>query len=322
MNQETGVVKDHRVAAVVVTRDRPGLLKEMLQALKTQTVKLAVIVVVDNASGPETVGLLEKERDLHVLRMDCNTGGSGGFAKGVAEALTKGPDWVWLLDDDVIVREDSLEGLLFSLEAADQDLQNLGVLCPAVEEHGQLAGNHRRYFDPLTLRERAVPERSYRSALVEVDTASFVGFLVRSEAIRRVGLPDARYFLFYDDTDYSLRLKQAGYRLFLVPGSRVDHRRPANRRLRAGPYGLRHYYYTRNRIIVYRKYGQAPAWRWLWPLAQGVALLLVAGRLRTLAVRWWYKALRDGLAAEPHVLRRVPHAGPEDRHYLYRDDER
>jgi GT2 family glycosyltransferase len=290
------------VVAVVVTHNRPKLLKMALEALRLQTVHLEDIVVVDNASDRETVELLEYEQGLKVVRMEHNTGGSGGFAAGAEQALVMAPEWIWLLDDDVIMQDDALENLL----GKDGDLvycpKDVAVLCPAVEEGGRLALMHRRYFDPSTLREQTVPRQLYDSAVVEIDTASFVGFLVRADAIRRVGVPDARFFLSYDDAEFSLRLKSVGYRLWLRPASRANHRRPRNARLRRGPFGLRHYYNLRNRMIIYRKFGDAPAWRWVSPLAQSLMLLLIAGKGRPAAFKWWWRAMRDSLG-EPHVVR-------------------
>lgn len=290
------------VVAVVVTRNRPELLRMSLAALKSQSIPLQTIVVVDNASERETVRLLEGERELHILRLERNTGGSGGFAAGVEKALKMRPDWIWLLDDDVIVNGTTLEHLLCNTGESGNEAKGFAVLCPAVLERGRLALMHRRYFDPLTLHEITVPREKYRCSVVEIDTASFVGFLVRADAVRRVGLPDARFFLSYDDTEFSLRLRSAGYRLGLIPASRVDHRRAADGLLRRGPYGLKHYYNLRNRLIVYHKFGCAPAWQWLFPLAQSFMLLLVAGRGRPTSFKWWWKAVRDGNRSEPFVL--------------------
>lgn len=306
MRAPTDASTYHRVVAVVVTRNRPWLLKHALDALRAQTVALQGIVVVDNASEADTVALLQREPGVTVLRLDHNTGGSGGFAAGVERALDLEPDWVWLLDDDAVVQETALDRLLHAPGTVGYGADDLAVLCSAVEEGGELALMHRRYFDPATLRERVVPAFEYQRPAVEIDIGSFVGFLVRAEAIRQVGPPDARFFLAYDDTEYSLRLKRGGYRLWLVPDSRADHRRRLNARLRHGPFGPKHYYNLRNRLIVYRKFGEsAPAWRWWAPLAQGLLLLVVAGRGRPTAFKWWWKAMRDG-REEPYVLRADP----------------
>lgn len=288
-----------RVVAVVVTRNRPELLGLSLDALRAQTRSLQDIVVVDNASDAETVSLLDSASDLTVLRLDCNTGGSGGFAAGVTRALDMESDWIWLLDDDVVLHETALERLLDAPGDIDDAAEGLAALCSAVEEGGRLALMHRRHFDPATLCERVVPRRHYRRAAVSIDIASFVGLLVRTDVIRHVGLPDARFFISYDDTEFSLRLRRAGYRIWLVPASLADHRRCLKTRLRHGPFGIRHYFNLRNRLIVYRKFGSdAPTWRWLRPLVQSLLLLVVAGRGRSAAFGWWWRAWCDS-RAEP-----------------------
>ena len=290
-----------RVVAVVVTHNRPRLLMLSLDSLRSQSVSLQAIIVVDNASNVETSELLRREKDLILLRIEHNTGGSGGFAAGMKKALNLQPDWIWLIEDDAIVQRNTLENLLRIKKDWNCTASNLGLLCPAVEEGGRLALMHRRYFDPSTLREKPVSIQKYQHSIVQIDTASFVGALVKAEALRRVGVPDKRFFINYDDTEFSLRLKQAGYGLYLVPGSKVIHRRSAKSRLRKGPYGLKHYYNLRNRIIVYRKFGHAPMWRWLSPLATGLLLLLLAGKGRPKAVRIWAKAMYDG-RKEPFMV--------------------
>ena len=272
-----------------------------LNSLRSQSVRLQAIIVVDNASDDDTSVLLRREKDLILLRLEHNSGGSGGFAAGMKKALNLLPDWIWLIEDDAIVQHNTLENLLLRKKVWDCTANKLGLLCPAVEEDGCLALMHRRYFDPLTLREKPVSIEKYKDAVVQIDTASFVGALINTEALRRIGLPDRRFFIHYDDTEFSLRLKQAGYGLWLVPGSKVIHRRLANSRLRSGPYGLKHYYNLRNRIIVYRKFGDAPMWRWLSPLATGLVLLILAGKGRPKAVKMWAKAMYDG-RKEPFMV--------------------
>lgn len=300
-----------RVIAVVVTYRRPKLLATVLDALRSQSVCPQAIVVVDNGSDEETRVLLDRSSNVTAMHMAKNTGGSGGFAAGIERAMQSRPDWIWLLDDDAVVRPDTLERLLDALDHLAENGERPAVLCSAVEEAGRLATMHRRRFKPETLKESVVPASRYTARELEIDIGSFVSFLVNSEAVRKVGLPDPRFFFAYDDIEYSLRLGQAGYRLWLVPGSRVDHQRLSHARLRHGPFGVKHYYNLRNRLIVYRRFGRrVPAWRWLRPHWEGLLLLLVAGRGRPQSIRWWWRAVRDS-RHEPYVLEagRPEHGG-------------
>ncbi|MCA8487527.1 glycosyltransferase [Burkholderia multivorans] len=278
-----------KIAAVVVTHNRPALLVDAIDALRAQTRAIDRLIVVDNASDEETVEVLKCAQGVDVLRLDENVGGAGGFAAGVQRALDLGADWVLLLDDDAIAAPSLVEKLL----AAGEGLApaQIGAICSTVIEFGRIAPMHRRRFDPATLKEPVIAEAAYGSSPVRIDCGSFVGFLVNAEAVRAVGLPNASFFLAYDDTEYSLRLGRAGWSVWLVPEAVVDHRRPAGGRLRSGPYGMKHYYNLRNQLAVFRHYGTAPKWRLAKPLVMHGFVAAKDGRLDSL--RRWLKAWRD-----------------------------
>ncbi|MCG7402271.1 MULTISPECIES: glycosyltransferase [Caballeronia] len=278
-----------KIAAVVVTHNRPQLLTQALQALCAQTHALQSIIVVDNASAHETAQVLQGFEDVDVLRLEENVGGAGGFAAGVERAMRHDVDWMLLLDDDAIARIDLVERFVDALPGTAK--QRVGALCSSVVEFGGVALMHRRMFDPKTLRESVIPAERYREASVQVDTASFVGFFLSAQAVREVGLPNASFFLAYDDTEYSLRLGRAGWPIWLVPSATVDHLRSAKGRLRDGPYGVKHYYNLRNQLAVFRHYGAAPRWRLWLPIA--LHGFVAAKDMRIGSLRTWLKALRD-----------------------------
>ncbi|VWB73907.1 glycosyltransferase [Burkholderia lata] len=277
-----------KVAAVVVTHNRPKLLAEVLDALRSQTRRLDSIIVVDNASGAETSALLSGSEDIDVVRLEKNVGGAGGFSAGVQRAVSSGFDWVLLLDDDAVPRRDCLTQLL---EQVGHTGTRVGAICTTVIEFGETALMHRRRFNTATLAEPVLPAAAYELPVTEIDTGSFVGFMLQSSAAREVGAPDASFFLAYDDTEYSLRLKRAGWSIWLAPGAVVDHKRPAGGRLRSGPYGLKHYYNLRNQLAVFRVYGEAPSWRMWVPLVKHGAVAIKDRRWASVKLFW--KAWRD-----------------------------
>jgi GT2 family glycosyltransferase len=283
-----------RIAAVVVTHNRPQLLKQVLAALRGQTRVPDRVVVVDNASDEPTRTLLAQSAGLTVLRSDTNLGGAGGFALGIEHACAAGFDWIWLMDDDAIPRPDALAWLE---QAVDGAPLATGAVCGAVREFGDIAMVHRRYYGERSAIERVLPRQAYRKQAVPVDTASFVGFMVAAQAVEHVGLPERDFFLAYDDTEYSLRLRRAGWAIWMVPTSIIDHMRATRGRLRSGPFGRKHYFNVRNRIVVARRYASLPA------LAAGAAALYgallwlgSAGRFRPGAFRIFLRAIADGMA--------------------------
>jgi GT2 family glycosyltransferase len=306
-----------RVAAVVVTHNRPQLLRQALAALRAQTRPPDAIYVVDNASDdPGGAGLarlfngLGTDVDTIVLRSETNIGGAGGFALGMARAFAAGYDWIWLLDDDALARPDALAGLLAAVNGLAGPAVGAGAVCGTVREFGDIALRHRRRYHRPTGLERPMARAAYAGPPCRVDTASFVGFLVSASAIAEVGFPDRAFFLAYDDTEYSLRLGRAGLDIWLVPASVVEHLRERRARLRAGPFGRKHYFTIRNRIVVARCYASLPIVPSCVALGFGAALWLAsAGRLRRGAVRILWRAMVDGcrgrLGPYPEALARL-----------------
>lgn len=215
----------NNVCALVLTRDRQGLLADCLDALGAQTHPVAELIVLDNASSDGTARWLAERSPglprLRVQRSAVNLGGAGGYAELLRLGCQTEADWLWLLDDDAEPRSDSLERLLASAPAVDP---GTAAVCSAVvHRDGTVDPQHRcrlgRFITPLS--RSAYADGIY----AEVDCASFVGLLVRTRAARAAGLPRAEFFLGYDDAEYSLRLRRFGA-VRLVPESVITHKLP------------------------------------------------------------------------------------------------
>ena len=239
------------VTAVVVTHNRPEELRMVVSALLGQTVPVGRVLVIDNASPIPASEVLADYSGVEVVRSELNTGGAGGFAFAMQEALKGSCDWVWMMDDDAVPRLNALSALLLAARSLPE---TAGALCSAVYEFDRLAKVHRRTFNFKFGLESSISENVYQQDFHQIDTGSFVGFMVRSSAAREVGLPNAAFFIAYDDTEYSLRLKKAGWSIWLIPKSGIDHLRTAQSRLRTSDFGLKHFYNVRNRLIVVRLY--------------------------------------------------------------------
>ena len=105
-----------RIVAVVVTYNRLALLQRLVTRL-TAVPQLDEVLVVDNASTDGTGSWLE-DAPVSSRTLPTNSGGAGGFHEGLAWAVERGADLVWLMDDDGLPDEDCLARLL---EHADLD---------------------------------------------------------------------------------------------------------------------------------------------------------------------------------------------------------
>ena len=198
-----------KVCAVVVTYNRRAWLIECLQTLLAQSRALDGIVVVNNASTDDTQaavdGLVAQHPSMgwHITHSPQNTGGAGGFAQGMKIAHEAGYDWIWVMDDDVLVRESALADLLTFSERAD-------VL------HGRRSNPNgspfywQSTFIPWIGFSRPYPDSVFQNGgdIWYTNVACFEGALIHRRVFDRIGYADPRYFLAWDDTEFGYRASE------------------------------------------------------------------------------------------------------------------
>ncbi|MEF2278510.1 glycosyltransferase family 2 protein [Deinococcus sp. YIM 134068] len=287
------------VGAVVVTYNRKALLEKCLRSLLAQTASLDRIYVVDNASTDGTPDIIPSDDRVTYLRLPQNLGGAYGFARGVELALKGDHTSLWLMDDDCLPEPEALAELLAYGNGVE-------VRCSAVlARDGRYDLYHRRRFDALRLKEDNLPAREYAVSGATVDLFTFVGPLIPTEVIRRAGLPVDNFFFAYDDFEYALRLRRLGVGARLVPSSRLWHHGSLSCPSPRGPYNpLKHYYNTRNQLLVYREYGTSAPWyvlRFAVKTAGAFIRLMQHRELSVNSARTAAQALYDALRGRAYV---------------------
>lgn len=217
-----------RIGVVIVAYNRKDCLEKALQAFEVQTVAPAYILVVDNASTDGTADLLKSWADGDFSRCprlvfteNENIGGSGGFHDGLRIAQGWDADWIWLSDDDAYPEPGCLE--IAETWIKNHDTHDVAAVCGAVINKGVVDTGHRRMIRVRNMRvcEDQIPEPAYEGEF-EINALSFVGAIIKKSVIQEVGLPLEDYFIWYDDTEYSLRLSELG-RIVCIPAIRINH---------------------------------------------------------------------------------------------------
>jgi rhamnopyranosyl-N-acetylglucosaminyl-diphospho-decaprenol beta-1,3/1,4-galactofuranosyltransferase len=188
-------------AAVVVTYNRKDLLAECLDALLRQTRSVDRIFIIDQASTDGTGEMLSERGYLRKAsivydRSEKNTGGAGGFQRGVELAFDAGLDWIWLMDDDAIAEPSALDRMLPYISGQNVcAVANAKLRLDGTLDYGHVIFEEKRPSD---------------SGPAYLTFSSFVGLMVSSDAVRSIGFPKAEFFLQGDDTEYCIRLCKAG----------------------------------------------------------------------------------------------------------------
>ena len=293
-----------RLAIVIVTYKRQGLLAELFDSILELTTAPWRVVVVDNENSDETARLVagfaerldaqwppmgdDPDAEGGLSRvvydpMEENTGGSGGFSEGVRRAFELGAEWFWVMDDDVAVFPDGLETLERWSGEADAIMGQRRDF-----DDGHFFWQHRFWprlaiYNPFS-RDGWRPGERYKLC----NALCFEGGCFSRRVVEKIGLPDARFFIYLDDALYGYLASKVGPVIY-VPDYVLSRRREvANKEIGSvrqlnSTSDMTRYYITRNRGYLARYfmlYGDYSA----LGFAVGTALTFAKEVLRLLIV--------------------------------------
>jgi rhamnosyltransferase len=274
-----------RTAGVVLAYHPTDEILENIRRLLTQVPRVFVVNNSPDAASRSLLRQLADER-VTVLEQANNVGVAAGFNAGMRAALEAGFDFVWIFDQDSTVADGMLDALLRA--QARTDLK-VGIVGPALR-----AAETGNVYDA---------DRGQGSAPIEALISS--GALFSRGLLEDIGLHDEDLFIDYVDHDISLRAGRAGYTNLKVYDTLLDHRfgdsQPARflwRKVYLANYSpMRHYYTSRNRVIVVRRYG---AGRWFREdvryAAKAWVKVLISETGRPAKVGAFLRGLRDGIS--------------------------
>ena len=238
-----------------------------LQATKMDNMR---ILIVDNASKEQDKEQLQTVLDdkVECLFLPENLGFGVANNKGVAYALSQNAEYLLLLNNDTVVSQD-----LFCVfyEHADKDR----VLVPAIyyydypSEFWYAGGEISRWKGTSVHRTKASPEG-------QIGFATGCCIFLHRSIVERYGLFDENYFMYYEDTDFSIKMQQCGVMIYYVPAAKIWHKVGRSSKKITG---FQEYYLQRNRLYLiykYRKHFLFPVCMMYFIITRGIMLFVRA----------------------------------------------
>lgn len=240
------------------------------------------IIVVDNASRADEAAMIAQKYPLvTTIRSEENLGFAGGNNLGVRKTKTK---YLLFLNNDTTVTEPMWTPMIERLESEE----SIGMVCPKImfeyaPDTIQFAGY--TPLHPITLRNEMIgfnkkDEGQFQVAHA-IPYAMGAAMLTNREVIEKAGEMPECYFLYYEELDWSERIKEAGFSIWYEPLSRIFHKESAATG-RMSP--LKQYYLTRNRLFFVRRNLKgvsafvAVSYQFLISLAKNCAVFLLQRR--------------------------------------------
>lgn len=259
-------------------------------------------IVVDNYPENRIKINVEKYKDidLEVILNPVNAGFSGGNNVGIKKAIEANADYVLLLNNDTIVDKDFLQKLFEFAESKE----SAGLIVPKIyfakgyefhkdryqpSELGKVfwyAGGNMDWANVIG-HHIGVDEVDHGQfdQIKETDFATGCCILIKMNVIKKIGLLDEKYFLYYEDSDYSEKAKKNNFKIYYVPQSIIWHKNAGS----TGGSGskLQDYYITRNRLYFGNRYA---------PLRAKIALNREALKLLKSGRDWQKAGVKDYFA--------------------------
>lgn len=224
---------------------------QLIESIQTHLKISYEFIVVDNGSKADEAGMLKHQfSNIKVIRSAKNLGFAGGNNLGIKDAVA---DNILFINNDAYVKDDSLTLLVERMKKEP----TLGGISPKIlfadqEKLIQFAGYS--LLSPVTLRNRLI-------GFKEEDTGQYdhpaptpylhgAAMLIRREAIEKVGGMPQIYFLYYEELDWSLQLRRAGYQLEYNPAAVVFHKESSSVGQESP---LKAFYMTRNRLLFAKR---------------------------------------------------------------------
>lgn len=288
---------NHNVGIIILNWNSYDLTHSCLLSLEKLHIEElnTTIYVVDNGSTDDSCERLSKNHpEAIIINNHKNVGFTGGNNIGIRRAFEDGCLYFWILNNDTIVHPDSLKELIAAFKRPKTGISVSKIYFSRGREYHQnrykvsekgrvvwyaggvidwknMYGTHRGVDE--------VDQGQYDEA-IETDYATGCSFITNRAVIEKVGVFDERYFAYYEDMDFSLRVKKHGFKIWYAPKSIVWHinagstSRPGN--------AFQQYYQIRNRFLIGITY--APIRTKIALMKEGIRILFSDSKPKRLGI--------------------------------------
>ena len=264
-----------------------------LETINAQEYAGVSTLLVDNGSTDDTVEQVSKKYpQVKIITLPENLGPTGGYNVGFRQALADDFNLIFLVNNDTLLAPDCVS-LLVDEAMTSTDI---GLLMPKIyyaDDPNRIwsVGGWENPWNMEVERpgENQIDHGEWEEP-VDIDDAPFCAVMLTRTLLETVGLPDERYFLYYEDRDFSRRAQEAGFRLRLVPAAHMWHAVSSSSGGSDSP--NERYWMARSGVLFFRKNNQMKA-RWFivipWRAASAMKTtikLIRRGKFESIKAYW------------------------------------
>jgi GT2 family glycosyltransferase len=241
------------VYVVILNTNRRDDTLVCLASLFQSSYENVKIIILDNNSTDGSVEAIRSAfSKVQIINLTENLGYAGNNNVGIEEAVKQGADWVLVLNEDTVLDPDCLAEMI---KAGEND-SRIGIVGPMVYHHNEpdviqsAGGILGKYWQSQHLGKNELDKGQFRLPH-RVDWISGCAILVRRAVIEQVGMLDANFFIYWEETEWCIRALRNGWQIVHVPQAKIWHK-GVQRDYQPKPSFT--YYGTRNQLLTLSKH--------------------------------------------------------------------
>ncbi len=251
------MLKLQKIAIILVNYNGKEYNEECIKSIFNSSYDNLEVIVVDNDSKDGSPELLREQfgNKINLIMTGKNLGFSGANNIGISKALENGCEYVVLLNNDTLIDKDLISNMI---KASKEE--NNAVISPKIYYYDDKniiwsAGADMKWKKGLT-DQRGINQKddgSYNKR-EEVEFGTGCCLLIPVEVIKKVGYLTDDYFLYYEDTDYCMRVRENGFKIVYEPTAVLYHKESASTGGNLSKLYI--YYNTRNRLMFNERFNK------------------------------------------------------------------
>ena len=253
--------KDQKIAIIIINWKKYDFTLSCIDSVLKSSYKNFKIVLIDNESQKDLSNEFEKNKNIHIIKNEKNEGFARANNQAIKYSIKNGFDYILLLNNDTIIKYDLLGSLIKQSNTLNQQIIQPLILNYDGSKIWNAGGTINNFFGTFHTLKKGKIFKNFKSnsCLTEWFTGCCV--FINTDIFKDIGYFDERFFAYYEDIDFSIRLKKMGYSIALMTDSHLQHYESASSKSinktegNLSPYV--HYLNIRNHILLLKKHSKS-----------------------------------------------------------------
>ena len=252
---------NQKIAIIIINWKKYDFTLKCIKSVLNSSFKNFKIILIDNESQKDLSREFGKNKKIHIIKNEKNEGFARANNLGIKYSLKNGFDYILLLNNDTVIKNNLVYSLIKQSNTLSQKIIQPLILNYDGTKIWNAGGTINNFFGTFQTNKKGESFKNFKSNMDYTNWFTGCCVLIKTEVFNEIGYFDERFFAYYEDVDFSIRLKKMGYSIALMTDSYLQHYESASSKSinksegNLSPYV--HYLNIRNHILLLKKHSKS-----------------------------------------------------------------